>query len=110
MLLQSLRRRIVDEADFDAERWYGILQNRHHRLVYGADAIRMMMKVRHEPVRKLSLRRLRFLATAWGNHSIPRLSSGESRALGVPSTTTGGRPKLGGIMIANYAAIDMGPG
>ncbi len=49
---------IIDEADFDAERWYGILQEQKVTVWYTAPtAVRMMMKVGAEVVRKYDLRR-----------------------------------------------------
>ena len=47
---------IVDEADFDAERWYSILEKEHVNVWYTAPtAIRMLMKVGIEPKEKFDL-------------------------------------------------------
>ena len=55
---------IIDEADFDAERWYRILQDQKVTVWYTAPtAIRMMMKAGAELVRTYDLGSLRFLAS-----------------------------------------------
>ena len=56
---------IVDEADFDAERWYGILQQQKVSVWYTAPtAVRMMMKGGAEAAPALSTSRdLRFIAS-----------------------------------------------
>ena len=55
---------IVDEAEFDAERWYRILQDERVTVWYTAPtAIRMLMKTGDEVARKYDLSRLRFLAS-----------------------------------------------
>ena len=55
---------IVDEADFDAERWYGILQAAEVTVWYTAPtAVRMMMKAGTEVIRKYDLDSLRFVAS-----------------------------------------------
>jgi len=55
---------IIDEADFDAERWYGLLQAQKVTIWYTAPtAVRMMMKVGTEIARKYELPALRFIAS-----------------------------------------------
>ena len=55
---------IVDEAEFDAERWYGVLEAHRVSVWYTAPtAIRMMMKLGADLVCKRDLRALRFLAS-----------------------------------------------
>ncbi|WDT80411.1 MAG: AMP-binding protein [Candidatus Manganitrophus sp.] len=55
---------IVDEAEFDAERWYGILHEQQVTVWYTAPtAIRMLMKAGLEPLRKYDFRALRFIAS-----------------------------------------------
>src|SRR5581483_10566076 len=52
---------IVDEAEFDAERWYRILQDQRVTVWYTAPtAIRMLMKTGAELAREYDLRALRF--------------------------------------------------
>ncbi len=101
---------IVDEADFDAERWYGILQDQAVTVWYTAPtAIRMMMKVGVDPVRKYDLRRLRFLASV-GEPLNPEAVVWGEQAFGRPFHDNWWQTETGGIMIANYAAMDVRPG
>jgi acetyl-CoA synthetase len=55
---------IVDEAEFDAQRWYGILQDQKVSVWYTAPtAIRMLMKAGLDLVRRFDMTSLRFLAS-----------------------------------------------
>ena len=101
---------IVDEAEFDAERWYGILQNQGVTVWYTAPtAIRMMMKLGVAPIRKFDLRRLRFLASV-GEPLNPEAVVWGEQAFGRPFHDNWWQTETGGIMIANYAAMDVRPG
>ena len=101
---------IVDEADFDAERWYGILQDHRVSVWYTAPtAIRMMMKLGVDPVRKYDLRPLRFLASV-GEPLNPEAVVWGEQAFGHPFRDNWWQTETGGIMIANYAAMDVRPG
>ncbi len=101
---------IVDEADFDAERWYGILQDHRVSVWYTAPtAIRMMMKVGVDLVRKYDLRQLRFLASV-GEPLNPEAVVWGEKAFGRPFHDNWWQTETGGIMIANYAAMDVRPG
>ena len=101
---------IVDEADFDAERWYGILQDQRVSVWYTAPtAIRMMMKVGGDLVRKYDLRQLRFLASV-GEPLNPEAVVWGEKAFGRPFHDNWWQTETGGIMIANYAAMDVRPG
>jgi acetyl-CoA synthetase len=101
---------IVDEADFDAERWYGILQDHRVSVWYTAPtAIRMMMKVGVDLVRKYDLRPLRFLASV-GEPLNPEAVVWGEKAFGRPFHDNWWQTETGGIMIANYAAMDVRPG
>ncbi len=101
---------IVDEADFDAERWYRILQDQRVSIWYTAPtAIRMMMKVGVDLVRKYDLRHLRFLASV-GEPLNPEAVVWGQEAFGHPFHDNWWQTETGGIMIANYAAMDVRPG
>ncbi len=55
---------IVDEADFDAERWYHILEQQRVSVWYTAPtAIRMLMRLPMEPRQQYDLSHLRFIAS-----------------------------------------------
>ncbi|MFO0733142.1 MAG: hypothetical protein U0361_19680 [Nitrospiraceae bacterium] len=85
---------IVDEVEFDAARWYGILQELTGvRVVHGPhgdphddEDRRESASIRMTCVTCASWR-------AWENRSIRKRSSGDKRPSAAPSTTTGGRPK-----------------
>jgi acetyl-CoA synthetase len=101
---------IVDEAEFEAERWYRILQEQKISVWYTAStAIRMMMKAGVEPIRKYNLRALRFLASV-GEPLNPEAVVWGQRAFGQPFHDNWWQTETGGIMIANYAAMDIRPG
>ena len=101
---------IVDEAEFDAARWYGILQDQRVTVWYTAPtAIRMMMKQGTDLVRKHDLRGLRFLASV-GEPLNPEAVVWGLEAFGRPFHDNWWQTETGGIMIANYAAMDIRPG
>jgi acetyl-CoA synthetase len=101
---------IVDEAEFDAERWYSILQNQKVTVWYTAPtAIRMLMKAGAEIVRKYDLGALRFMASV-GEPLNPEAVVWGQKAFGLPFHDNWWQTETGGIMIANYAALDIRPG
>ncbi|HLZ35583.1 MAG TPA: acetate--CoA ligase [Nitrospira sp.] len=101
---------LVDEADFEAERWYRILQDQRVSIWYTAPtAIRMMMKSGIELVKKYHLPHLRFLASV-GEPLNPEAVVWGERAFGHPFHDNWWQTETGGIMIANYAAMDIRPG
>ena len=101
---------VIDEAEFDAERWYGILQEQGVTVWYTAPtAVRMMMKVGTGVIRKYDLRRLRFIASV-GEPLNPEAVLWGQDAFGMPIHDNWWQTETGGIMIANYAAMDIRPG
>ncbi|MEW6210053.1 MAG: acetate--CoA ligase [Acidobacteriota bacterium] len=101
---------IVDESDFDAERWYRILQDQRVSVWYTAPtAIRMMMKAGAELARKYDLSALRFLASV-GEPLNPEAVVWGREALGPPFHDNWWQTETGGIMIANFASMDIRPG
>jgi acetyl-CoA synthetase len=101
---------IVDEAEFDAERWYRILQKEQVTVWYTAPtAIRMLMKTGEEVVRKYDLSRLRFLASV-GEPLNPEAVVWSNRVYGRPFHDNWWQTETGGIMIANFAAMPIKPG
>ncbi len=101
---------IVDEAEFDAERWYSILQNQKVNVWYTAPtAIRMLMKAGAEIARKYDLSALRFLASV-GEPLNPEAVIWGQKAFGMPFHDNWWQTETGGIMIANYAPMDVRPG
>ena len=101
---------IVDEADFDAQRWYGILESEGVSVWYTAPtAIRMMMKTGLEVVREHEFPALRFLASV-GEPLNPEGVVWGEEAFGLPFHDNWWQTETGGIMIANFAAMDIRPG
>ncbi len=94
---------IVDEAEFDAERWYGILAEQKVTVWYTAPtAIRMMMKVGAEVIRKATtFAALRFIASV-GEPLNPEAVVWGQEAFGLPIHDNWWQTETGGIMIANY--------
>ncbi|MBI3864229.1 MAG: acetate--CoA ligase [Planctomycetia bacterium] len=101
---------IVDEAEFDAERWYRTLEQQKVNVWYTAPtAIRMMMKVGADVAKKYDLRALRFLASV-GEPLNPEAVEWGQEAFGLPFHDNWWQSETGGIMVANYASMDIRPG
>jgi acetyl-CoA synthetase len=101
---------IVDEADFDAERWYSILQTQCVTVWYTAPtAIRMLMKAGAQLAHNYDLSALRFIASV-GEPLNPEAVVWGQEAFGLPIHDNWWQTETGGIMIANYAAMDIRPG
>jgi acetyl-CoA synthetase len=101
---------IVDEADFDAERWYGLLQREAVSVWYTAPtAIRMLMKAGTAMARRFRFPKLRFVASV-GEPLNPEAVWWGSEAFGLPIHDNWWQTETGGIMIANTPAMDIKPG
>jgi acetyl-CoA synthetase len=101
---------IVDEGEFDAERWYALLEKQKVTSWYTAPtAVRMMMKVGTEVIRKFDLSRLRFIASV-GEPLNPEAVVWGRGAFGLPIHDNWWQTETGGIMISNYRAMDIRPG
>jgi acetyl-CoA synthetase len=101
---------IVDEAEFDAERWYGILDDQGVTVWYTAPtAVRMLMKVGPEAMAGRDLSSLRFVASV-GEPLNPEAVTWGVEHLGMPIHDNWWQTETGGIMIANYRAMPVKPG
>jgi len=101
---------IVDEADFDLERWYSILQDQHVTVWYTAPtAMRMLMRAGAEIPQRYDLSSLRFIASV-GEPLNPEAVVWGQGAFGLPVHDNWWQTETGGIMIANFAASDIRPG
>jgi acetyl-CoA synthetase len=101
---------IVDEAEFDAERWFSILQAERVTVWYTAPtAIRMLMKVGAAAARQHRFPALRFLASV-GEPLNPEAVVWGVDAFGRPFHDNWWQTETGGIMIANFAATEVRPG
>ena len=101
---------IVVEAEFDAQAWYSVLQQERVTVWYTAPtAIRMMMRLGAEAVKAFDLSSLRFLASV-GEPLNPEAVVWGVEAFGLPFHDNWWQTETGGIMIANFAALDIKPG
>jgi acetyl-CoA synthetase len=101
---------VVDEADFDAARWYEILERERVSVWYTAPtAIRMMMKAGLDLAKARALPALRFLASV-GEPLNPEAVRWGMEAFGLPFHDNWWQTETGGIMVANFAALDIRPG
>lgn len=101
---------LVDEADFDAKRWYRILEEHEVNVWYTAPtAIRMLMRLPGRPADEHDLSALRFVASV-GEPLNPEAVVWGQEALGLPIHDNWWQTETGGIMIANYAATEIRPG
>ena len=101
---------IVDEAEYDPERWFRILRDQKVTVWYTAPtAIRMLMKLGPKPAEGYSFPHLRFMASV-GEPLNPEAVVWSVGAFGKPFHDNWWQTETGGIMIANYAAMDIKPG
>jgi acetyl-CoA synthetase len=101
---------VVAEAEFDAELWYRILEKEKVTVWYTAPtAIRMLMKLGSEAVRTYDLSALRFMASV-GEPLNPEAVVWSQAVFGKPFHDNWWQTETGGIMIANYPAMDVKPG
>ena len=101
---------ISDEEEFDAERWYRILQDHGVTVWYTAPtAIRMLMKTGSAIARKYDLSQLRFMACV-GEPLNPEAVVWGEKVLGKPFHDNWWQTETGGIMIANQAGMTIKPG
>jgi len=101
---------IVDESEFDAERWYSIVQDQKVTVWYTAPtAIRTMMKIGLEAIGEYDMRSLRFVASV-GEPLNPEGVVWGLKAFGLPIHDNWWQTETGGIMIANFAAMEIRPG
>jgi acetyl-CoA synthetase len=101
---------VVDEAEFDASRWYRILADQSVTVWYTAPtAIRRMMRAGDLARAGTSFPALRFIASV-GEPLNPEAVQWGLDAFGLPVHDNWWQTETGGIMIANYAACDIKPG
>ena len=101
---------IVDREEFDAPRWYEILDTEHVTVWYTAPtAIRMLMKAGVELARARKYPALRHLVSV-GEPLNPEAVVWGVDAFGMPFHDTWWQTETGAIMIANYPCMDIRPG
>jgi acetyl-CoA synthetase len=101
---------IIDHAEFEAERWYRILQDQKVTVWYTAPtAIRMLMKAGAGIAKRFDLSKLRLLASV-GEPLNPEAVVWGVEAFGKPFHDNWWQTETGGIMISNFPAMDVKPG
>jgi acetyl-CoA synthetase len=101
---------VIDEGDFDAERWYGILRDEGVSVWYTAPtAVRMMMRAGLDVARQYAVPSLRFIASV-GEPLNPEAVFWGQDAFGLPIHDNWWQTETGGITIANFASMDIRPG
>ena len=101
---------ILEEAEFDAERWYATLEKHKVNVWYTAPtAIRMLIKAGDELPRRFDLSALRFIASVGEPLHAEAVVWGE-RVLAHAIHDNWWQSETGGIMIANTAAMEIRPG
>jgi acetyl-CoA synthetase len=101
---------IVDEGEFDAERWYRTLQEQKVTIWYTAPtAVRMMMKIGADVPHEFDLSRLRLIASV-GEPLNPEAVVWGREAFGLPIHDNWWQTETGGIMISNFVAEEIRPG
>lgn len=101
---------VVDEAEFDAVRWYSTLQNEKISVWYTAPtAIRRLMRLDNEPIKEYDLSHLRLIQSV-GEPLNPEAVVWGSEKLKLPIHDNWWQTETGAIMIANFASQTIRPG
>jgi acetyl-CoA synthetase len=101
---------IVDEEEFDAVRWYSILEEHQVNVWYTAPtAIRRLMRMIIQPREKYDLQALRLICSVGEPLHAEAVRWGE-KTFGMPILDNWWQTETGGIMIANYPAMKVKPG
>lgn len=101
---------IVDEAELEVDRWYRILQDERVTVWYTAPtALRMLMRAGAEVAHEYDLGSLRFIASV-GEPLNPEVVVWSEEAFGMPAHDNWWQTETGGIMIANFRAMEVRPG
>ncbi|PVZ06339.1 acetate--CoA ligase [Actinomycetospora cinnamomea] len=101
---------LVDERDFDAERWYDVLAEQRVTVWYTAPtALRMLARHGAEAAHRRDLSALRHVASVGEplNAEVVRWSA---EVLGTPVHDNWWQTETGAIMISNFAGEDIRPG
>ena len=101
---------LIDREEFDAERWYSLLEQERITVWYTAPtAIRMLMKAGAALADQHRWPALRFVASV-GEPLNPEAVWWGKEVLGLPIHDNWWQTETGGIMIANTPAFDIKPG
>ena len=101
---------IIDQEEFEAMRWYSILEEEKVNIWYTAPtAIRRLMRMDFKPMEKFRLNALRVILSVGEPLSAEAVLWGEKN-FGMPILDNWWQTETGGIMIANYPAMQVRPG
>jgi acetyl-CoA synthetase len=101
---------IVDEEEFDAVRWYSILEEHHVNVWYTAPtAIRRLMRMALKSLDSYDLSALRLIHSVGEPLQAEEVLWGE-KTFGIPICDNWWQTETGGIMISNYASMQVRPG
>jgi len=101
---------IVDESEFNANRWYEILQNEKVTVWYTAPtAIRRLMRLEIEPLKAYDLSNLRLIHSV-GEPLNPEAVIWGIQKLNMPIHDNWWQSETGGMMIANLNSQTVKPG
>ncbi len=101
---------IVDEDEFDAVRWYSILEEHKVNVWYTAPTvIRRLMRMNIIPRERYNLENLRLILSVGEPLHAEAVLWGE-KTFGMPILDNWWQTETGGIMIANYSYMPVKPG
>jgi acetyl-CoA synthetase len=101
---------VVDQEDFDANRWLSVLEKEGITIWYTSPtAIRMLMRLEADLFKKYDFSRLRLIFSV-GEPLNPGAVVWGQKAFGCPIHDTWWQTETGGIMIANFPGMDIRPG
>ena len=101
---------IIDEEEFDATRWYSILEEHKVTIWYTAPtAIRRLMRMDIKPLEQYNLDNLRIILSVGEPLHAEAVIWGE-KTFGIPILDNWWQTETGGIMIANYPSMKVKPG
>jgi acetyl-CoA synthetase len=101
---------IIDEEEFDATRWYSILEEHKVTIWYTAPtAIRRLMRMDIKPLEQYNLDNLRNILSVGEPLHAEAVIWGE-KTFGIPILDNWWQTETGGIMIANYPSMKVKPG
>lgn len=101
---------VVDEAEFDASRWYSILEEHRVTVWYTAPtAVRRLMRLHSKPRETFDLSALRSVHSVGEPLSADAVRWG-TEMLGMPVLDNWWQTETGGIMIANTPSMNVKPG
>lgn len=101
---------VIDEEEFDAARWYSILEQQKVNIWYTAPtAIRRLMRLDILPREKYNLNNLRLILSVGEPLQAEEVVWG-TKMFAMPILDNWWQSETGGIMIANYPSMPVKPG